>query len=112
MLQEVAEMQSSAKSSCIWWRSWQAEEMPWVYLPSGNWHEVGLEAGAELEGDASPLVLTCGILHLLDIALEVRVDEARSSDFEEMDDRVLSDADYALFGTGVEAGEGDADGYG
>ncbi len=70
----------------------------------GELCEVCFVAGAEFEGDASPLGLGVGVLHELDVALEIWVYVAGSGDFEKLDECVLSNAHDALFGAGVEAG--------
>ena len=70
----------------------------------GELGEVCFVAGSELEGDASPLGLGVGVFHELDVALEIWIYVAGSGDFEELDECVLSNAHYALFGAGVEAG--------
>ena len=78
----------------------------------GELAEVGFVAGSEFEGDTSPLVLALGDLHLIEVSLQKRVDVAGGGDFEELDERLLSDSPEAFFGAGVEAGEDDADRYG
>ena len=76
----------------------------------GELCKVRFVARSEFVGDASPFVLGVGLLHKLYVSLEVRVYVAGCCDLDELDERVLSDSDDALFGSGVETRCDDSNG--